>query len=479
MPSPDIWQQCCSTLQEELPSQQFVTWIRPLRMEFNENGALLLSAPNRFIRDWVKNKYLSRIEQLLAKHNEGKVLAIELSVFENNQSSFDEPFQPAVKFKSDNYNVRQNHNAGAGNIVQVTADNMPNGVVTGNHGTEVIPHNNNVIGTYTFDTFVEGKSNQLARAAAIQVAENPGGAYNPFVLYGSSGLGKTHLMHAVGNALLDKNPELKVLYLQSEKFVADMVKALKLKAMDDFKRYYRNVDVLLIDDIQFFQNKEGSQEEFFHTFEALLGEGRQVILTCDRYPKEIKGIEERLRSRFGSGLTIAVEPPELETRVAILLKKAEQRGINLHKDVAFFIANRIRSNVRELEGALHRVILMAQFRARDIDIALVKEALKDLLSLQDRLVSIENIQKTVAEYYKIKISDLLSKRRTRSLARPRQVAMYLAKQLTSLSLPEIGEAFGGRDHTTVLHACKKITELNESSNDIKEDLKNLLRILTT
>lgn len=469
----DIWQQCCMALQDELPEQQFSTWIRPLRIEYGATGTFILSAPNRFVRDWVKSKYLSRIVQLLHKHSGGEIRNVELAVTENQVSALAEP---AMVSSQINYPPSLSPLA-ALTVQRASLPTEPTETPAREAGTPV--HNSNVIGTYTFDTFVEGKSNQLARAAAIQVAANPGGAYNPFVLYGSSGLGKTHLMHAVGNALLAGNPGLKVLYLQSERFVADMVKALKLKAMDDFKRYYRNVDVLLIDDIQFFQNKEGSQEEFFHTFEALLGEGRQIILTCDRYPREIKGIEERLRSRFGSGLTIAVEPPELETRVAILLKKAEQRGVNLNKDVAFFIANRIRSNVRELEGALHRVILLAQFRSRDIDVALVREALKDLISLQDRLVSIENIQKTVAEYYKIKISDLLSKRRTRSLARPRQVAMSLAKQLTSLSLPEIGEAFGGRDHTTVLHACKKIAELNESSNDIKEDLKNLLRILTT
>jgi chromosomal replication initiator protein len=469
----DVWRQCCLSLQDELPSQQFSTWIRPLQIHQNNAGTLCLFAPNRFIRDWVKNKYLLRIEQLLIKFSDGEIQDVLLSVADSSYENDILEKTPVLVTSMAEVSHLSNLKNDTRLLVNKNETAAPVMV------TEVVSHQSNVIANYTFDTFVEGKSNQLARAAAMQVAENPGGAYNPFVLYGSSGLGKTHLMHAVGNALLIKAPNLKIVYLQSERFVADMVKAIRLKAMDDFKRYYRNVDVLLIDDIQFFAGKEGSQEEFFHTFEALLGEGRQIILTCDRYPKEIKGIEERLKSRFGSGLTIAVDPPELETRVAILLKKAEQRGVHLPKDVAFFIAQRIRSNVRELEGALTRVIVLAQFKSRDIDIALVKEALKDLLSLQDRLVSIENIQKTVAEYYKIKISDLLSKRRTRSLARPRQLAMYLAKQLTNHSLPEIGDAFGGRDHTTVLHACNKINELNESNNDIREDLKNLLRILTT
>lgn len=342
-----------------------------------------------------------------------------------------------------------------------------------------IRHQNYLVDHYTFDNFVEGKSNQLALAAAGQVAENPGGSYNPLFLYGGVGLGKTHLMHAVGNALLHKNPESKVVYLHSERFVADMVKALQLNAINDFKRYYRSVDALLIDDIQFFAGKERSQEEFFHTFNALLEGGQQMILTCDRYPKEIEGLEERLKSRFGWGLTVAVEPPELETRVAILMKKAAQARIELPPEAAFFIAQRIRSNVRELEGALKRVIASAHFTAKAIDVDLIKESLKDLLALQDKQVSMDNIQRTVAEYYKIKVSDLMSKRRSRSVARPRQVAMALAKELTNHSLPEIGDSFGGRDHTTVLHACRKIRELRETDSDIGEDYKNLLRLLTT
>lgn len=316
-------------------------------------------------------------------------------------------------------------------------------------------------------------------AAAQQVAEHPGDSYNPLFLYGGVGLGKTHLMHAVGNAMLAKNPQAKIVYLHSERFVADMVKALQLNAISDFKRYYRSVDALLIDDIQFFANKDRSQEEFFHTFNALLEGGQQMILTCDRYPKEIDGLEERLKSRFGWGLTVAVEPPELETRVAILMKKAEQSNIDLSPEAAFFIAQRIRSNVRELEGALKRVIASAHFTGRPFDIDLIKDSLKDLLALQDRQISLDNMKKIVAEYYKIKVADLMSKRRSRSIARPRQVAMALAKELTNHSLPEIGDSFGGRDHTTVLHACRKIKELRETNSDIREDYKNLLRSLTT
>jgi chromosomal replication initiator protein len=333
--------------------------------------------------------------------------------------------------------------------------------------------------SFTFDSFVEGKSNQLARAAAWQVADNPKHGYNPLFLYGGVGLGKTHLMHAVGNHLLQKNPNAKVIYLHSERFVADMVRALQNNAINEFKNYYRSVDALLIDDIQFFAKKERSQEEFFHTFNALLEGNQQVILTSDRYPKEIDGLEERLKSRFGWGLTVAVEPPELETRVAILMKKAEQSRVQLSHDCAFFIAQRIRSNVRELEGALKRVIAHSHFTNEPITVELIRESLKDLLALQDKLVSIDNIQRTVAEYYKIKISDILSKRRSRSVARPRQVAMALAKEITNHSLPEIGDAFGGRDHTTVLHACRKIAELSETDADIREDYKNLLRTLTT
>jgi len=332
---------------------------------------------------------------------------------------------------------------------------------------------------HKFNNFVEGKSNQLGLAAARQVSDNPGAAYNPLFLYGGTGLGKTHLLHAVGNAIVDNKPNAKVVYMHSERFVQDMVKALQNNAIEEFKRYYRSVDALLIDDIQFFANKERSQEEFFHTFNALLEGNQQIILTSDRYPKEINGVEDRLKSRFGWGLTVAIEPPELETRVAILMKKAEDHQIHLPDEVAFFIAKRLRSNVRELEGALNRVIANANFTGRPITIDFVREALRDLFALQEKLVTIDNIQKTVAEYYKIKMADLLSKRRSRSVARPRQLAMALAKELTNHSLPEIGDAFGGRDHTTVLHACRKIEQLREESHDIKEDYSNLIRTLSS
>ena len=332
---------------------------------------------------------------------------------------------------------------------------------------------------FVFSSFVEGKSNQLARAASVQVAGNPGGAYNPLFIYGGVGLGKTHLMHAIGNTILENEPRANVVYLHSERFVADMVTALQHNAINDFKRFYRSVDALLIDDIQFFARKERSQEEFFHTFNTLLEDQQQVVLTCDRYPKEVDGLEERLKSRFGWGLTVAIEPPELETRAAILMNKADISGTGLASDVAFFIAQRIRSNVRELEGALRRVVASSHFTGRPISVELAKEALRDLLALQDKLVTIENIQKAVAQYYKIRVADLVSKRRTRSVARPRQVAMALAKELTNHSLPEIGDAFGGRDHTTVLHACRKVAELREENISLDEEYALLLRSLST
>lgn len=515
------------SLEAELPSQQFMTWIKPLELVANkENDSLHIVAPNRFIKDWVKSKYLPRVEQLIeqfsqqqwsaiscdlatdleqssASKNNGNINAVNTNISqipeqqlnkpaEINQKPINQPFELVDDFSPAQKNTSaapsMNNDVSGGDISEAIAKETQTANVLTNaeqmfqakqSKSSIIGHESNVIADYTFDSFVEGKSNQLARAAAMQVADNPGGSYNPLFLYGGVGLGKTHLMHSVGNALLAKNPDAKIVYLHSERFVADMVKALQLNAINDFKRYYRSVDALLIDDIQFFAGKERSQEEFFHTFNALLESGQQIILTCDRYPKEIKGLEERLKSRFSWGLSVAVEPPELETRVAILMKKAEQHKIHLPKEAAFFIAQRLRSNVRELEGALKRVIAQAEFKKRPIDVELIKESLRDLLSLQDRLVSVDNIQKTVAEYYKIKVSDLHSKRRNRSIARPRQVAMSLAKELTSHSLPEIGDAFGGRDHTTVLHACRKIEELKGSNTDVEEDVKNLLRILTT
>ena len=489
-----IWQRCLAILQEELPAQQFNTWIRPLRLEVGE-GWLRLLAPNRFVKDWVNDRFFGRIEELVAELTSGEAISVELAIADRNAVAAMRPRTPSggmaeeraiASPSAEPSVVVTSHHAvtpSAPSIIQPTVQ-VSQSAPSQHQQRQVeveggIRHQSSLMEGYTFETFVEGKSNQLARAAASQVAENPGRAYNPLFLYGGVGLGKTHLMHAVGNSLVQQNPNARVVYLHSERFVADMVKALQLNAINEFKRYYRSVDALLIDDIQFFSGKERSQEEFFHTFNALLEGGQQMILTCDRYPKEIKGLEERLKSRFGWGLTVAVEPPELETRVAILLKKAEQERIHLPSDAAFFIAQRVRSNVRELEGVLKRVIASSRFMAKPIDIPLIKESLKDLLALQDKQVSLDNIQRTVAEYYKIKIADLMSKRRSRSVARPRQLAMALSKELTNHSLPEIGEGFGGRDHTTVLHACRKIKELRDADADIREDYKNLIRLLTT
>ncbi|MEQ6887084.1 chromosomal replication initiator protein DnaA [Halomonas sp. CS7] len=485
-----LWQQCLDTLQDELNSQQFNTWIRPLQAEEGESNQLRLLAPNRFVRDWVSDKYAKRISELMRELSPAKPPKVVLTVGSRRSAAPTPqprelgnpvsaapraPAAPAVQVPprgdvGDEREIDQLREEGAGQRrggerqVQVEGS---------------LKHNSGLNPNFTFETFVEGKSNQLARAASRQVSENPGGAYNPLFLYGGVGLGKTHLMHAVGNALATRRENARVVYLHSERFVADMVKALQLNAINDFKRFYRSVDALLIDDIQFFAGKERSQEEFFHTFNALLEGGQQMILTSDRYPKEISGVEERLKSRFGWGLTVAIEPPELETRVAILMKKADQAKVDLPHDAAFFIAQKIRSNVRELEGALKKVIADSHFMGKTITQDFIRESLKDLLALQDKQVGVDNIQRTVAEYYKIKLSDLLSKRRSRSVARPRQVAMALAKELTNHSLPEIGDAFGGRDHTTVLHACRKVKSLQEESADIREDYKNLLRLLTS
>lgn len=532
----ELWQKCIDILQDELSSQQFNTWIRPLKVMGDAHDLCLL-APNRFVADWVKEKFLPRIEEILDELSDGDAPAVALAVSNRRPPSLsrrsadrqptigrpaavarmvvEEPepstLPPATLHRpsltndlppqptetSDHEVVPHaelsglpGHNELSGdselgqfkiNPLKEPAEESPEEVVVPRQ-VEVegaIKHHSSLNTGFTFETFVEGKSNQLALAAARQVAENPGASYNPLFLYGGVGLGKTHLMQAVGNFLVKQNRNARVVYLHSERFVADMVKALQLNAINDFKKYYRSVDALLIDDIQFFAGKERSQEEFFHTFNALLEGGQQMILTCDRYPKEISGVEERLKSRFGWGLTVAVEPPELETRVAILMKKAGQQKVELPHEAAFFIAQRIRSNVRELEGALKRVIASAHFMGRSIDIDLIRESLKDLLALQDKQVSIDNIQRTVAEYYKIKVADILSKRRSRSVARPRQIAMALSKELTSHSLPEIGDAYGGRDHTTVLHACRKVKELVEIDNEIKSDYKNLLRSLTS
>ena len=452
-----LWKKCLDHLEGELTAQQFNTWIRPLQA-IEDDSTLRLLAPNRFVLDWVNEHFKNQLSEITAKIKEGAEVRVQLEVGSNSR--------PAVAV------VRQSPPPSpAFQFGQAQEPPRPN--------SEEVRHVSGLQPEFTFDNFVEGKSNQLARAASAQVGENPGTSYNPLFIYGGVGLGKTHLMHAIGNLLIKRSPEAKVVYVHSERFVGDMIKALRHNAINDFKRYYRSVDALLIDDIQFFANKERSQEEFFHTFNTLMEEQSQIVLTCDRYPKEVGGLEERLKSRFGWGLIVSIEPPELETCVAILKSKAIQAGVELPDDVAFFIAKRIRSNVRELEGSLRRVIASARFMGQPISIELAKQALKDLLALQDKLVTIDNIQRTVAEYCKIRYADLMSKRRSRSVARPRQIAMALSKELTKHSLPEIGEAFGGRDHTTVLHACRKIGELRKSDPRTNEDYTNLLRMLTT
>ncbi|WP_447554789.1 chromosomal replication initiator protein DnaA [Vreelandella sp. EE22] len=483
-----LWQQCLDYLQDELSSQQFNTWIRPLQAEEGEANELCLLAPNRFVRDWVSDKYAKRISELIRELAPAKPPKVSLTVGSRRAAAAPQPRDlgnpisaaPARPAAPAVHTLPRGDIADEREIDRLREE--PQAKRSSERQVQVegsLKHSSGLNPNFTFDKFVEGKSNQLARAASRQVSENPGGAYNPLFLYGGVGLGKTHLMHAVGNALADRRENARVVYLHSERFVADMVKALQLNAINDFKRFYRSVDALLIDDIQFFAGKERSQEEFFHTFNALLEGGQQMILTSDRYPKEINGVEERLKSRFGWGLTVAIEPPELETRVAILMKKADQASVDLPHDAAFFIAQKIRSNVRELEGALKKVIADSHFMGKPITQDFIRESLKDLLALQDKQVGVDNIQRTVAEYYKIKVADLLSKRRSRSVARPRQVAMALAKELTNHSLPEIGDAFGGRDHTTVLHACRKVKTLQEESADIREDYKNLLRLLTS
>ena len=443
-----IWQNCLSRLETELTAQQYNTWIKPLQLVGTTDDGVVY-APNKYILDTVERQFLVRIKAVLLESGM-QTVALKIGSQRGENRSDPRPSTPKT--------ARQNSFSEREAFYPLLELNK----------------------SFTFDSFVGGRSNEMARAAAIQVSENVGGSsYNPLLLYGGVGLGKTHLMHAVGNAIAERHPELKVAYMYSQRFMEDMVRAIEHGAMSEFTQYYRSVDVLLMDDIQFLAKGSKSQEEFFHVFNRLQEDGRQIVLTCDRYPKEIQGLEERLESRFVWGMTAAVEPPELETRVAILLKKAEREGVYIPSDAAFFIAERVRSNVRELEGALRRVIANARFAGRPISIDQVKSALRDLIAIQARQVGIDNIQKTVADYYKLRMSDLLSKKRNRSLARPRQVAMALSKELTNHSLPEIGDAFGGRDHTTVLHACRKVEELREMNPEIKDDYRNLRRILTS
>ena len=430
----EFWSKFTEKLENKLSQEEFNTWIRPLKGNLNKD-TLEITAPNDFVLNYVVQNLSDEINQIINKELKKDISLVYKTL---DKETF-----------VDKYNSSKTKS-----------------------GTKLVDH-------YVFESFVEGKSNHVALAAAKQVASNPSGDYNPLFIYGGVGLGKTHLMHAVGNQILKDSPEKRIVYVHSEKFVSDMVKALQLGAMNEFKSFYRNADALLIDDIQFFAGKEQSQEEFFHTFNALLDQNNQMILTCDKYPKEIDGLEDRLKSRLGWGLPVVIDPPELETRAAVLLKKASLMGVDLPSDCAIYIAQRIRSNIRELEGALKRVSANSKFTNQPIDLALVKDALKDLFVISAKMVSIENIQKTVSEYYNIKLSDLLSKRRSRSITRPRQLAMALTKELTNHSLPEIGEAFNGRDHTTVLHACKKIVEVCKTDNKINEDLINLRRALST
>jgi len=436
-----FWLSCLQQFERDLPPQQFSTWIKPLHLIKNGERFSLI-APNRFVQQWVRDKFLARIEQLAREH-----------------------FQQPVTFEIQVAEVSTSR--------QTPVPAAPTLALPRSKALEQSRLNP----SFTFDTFVAGKANQMARAAALQVAERPGSGYNPLFVYGGVGLGKTHLVQAIGNHLHAQNNDAKVRYIHAEQYVSDVVRAYQHKAFDEFKRYYHSLDLLLIDDIQFFSGKNRTQEEFFYAFNALIEAHKQVVITCDTFPKEISGIEDRLISRFGWGLTVAIEPPELEMRVAILMRKAEADGVKLDQDIAFFVARSIQSNVRELEGALKRILAYSRFTLQPVSLELAREALKDLLAVQSRQVSVENIQKTVADYYKIRVSEMYSKKRSRNVARPRQVAMALAKELTSLSLPDIGEAFGGRDHTTVLHACRKIVDLKNHDQDVNRDFKALLQIL--
>ncbi|ACL29846.1 chromosomal replication initiator protein DnaA [Buchnera aphidicola] len=449
-----LWKQCLDRLQDELPNTEFSMWIRSLKAKLN-NNILEIYAPNKFVLEWVKDKYLNHLKKILQDYCGTNSPLIKFEIYQIYKEN---------KLKK---NIENNNNNKNEKLIWSNIPKFKN-----------LSYRSNINKRYNFQNFVEGKSNQLARSAAFQAARNPGNSYNPLFLYGATGLGKTHLLHAIGNEILSYKYDIKIIFMNSECFVQDMVKALKNNAIEKFKLYYRSVDALLIDDIQFFAHKERSQEEFFHTFNTLIEGNQQIILTSDRYPKEINGVEDRLKSRFSWGLTIAIDPPEIETRVAILIKKADQNNVILSNEVAFFIAKHLRSNVRELEGALNRVILNSRFTHRAITVDFAREALQDILAVQEKIITIDNIQKTVAKYYKIKVSDLLSKKRSRSIARPRQMAMAMAKKLTNHSLPEIGEAFSGRDHTTVLHACCKIEQLRKENHDIKKDFLNLIRTLS-
>jgi chromosomal replication initiator protein len=445
----NLWQSCLKQLEKELPAQQFNTWIRPLASSDESLGELRLVAPNRFVLQWVKDRFLGRIETMLAEQA-GQSMRVVLAL----PAAGDETERPASPPRA-----------------------RPTSAAPRTQPERKSVERSTMSAEFTFDNFVQGKANQLARAAAVQVAENPGASYNPLFVYGGSGLGKTHLLHAIGNHVAAHQSTPKMRYLHANQYITDVVRAYQQKSFDAFKRYYHSLDLLLIDDIQFFTGKDRTQEEFFYAFNALVEGHKQIVITCDTYPRDVTGIDDRLKTRFSWGLTVAVEPPEQEMRVAIVLKKAEAVGIKLGEDIAFFIAKHVRSNVRELEGALKNVLAFATFNGKDLTVDVAREALKDLLSAHNRQISIENIQRTVAEFYKIKVADLHAKKRSRNVARPRQMAMALAKELTEMSLPEIGDAFGNRDHTTVLHACRTITALRSKDTDLNRDFHVLEQTL--
>ena len=473
-----FWSICLGRFEQELSPQQFNTWIKPLKFDAT-NGRLRLIAPNRFVQQWVKDRFLSKIESI-ARELLPEITVIELDIV-NEQNKTEEE----KKNNINNNDVMAKDviadYVAANSLRKSHINDLPQNKKTNSRNNSVINiKNQNISGlnpSFNFDNFVTGRANQLARAAAIQVANNPGAAYNPLFIYGGVGLGKTHLLQAIGNHLKKQNPDANIRYLHAERYVSDVVKAYENKTFDEFKRQYHSLDLLLIDDIQFFAKKTRTQEEFFYAFNTLIEEKKQIIITCDTYPKEIIDVDERLRTRFSWGLTVAVEPPELEMRVAILLKKAEEAKIDLHEDVAFFVAKQIRSSIRELEGALNRIVAMANFTGHAIDLHLAKDALRDLIAVRGRQITIENIQKTVADYYKIKVADMYSKKRTRNFSRPRQIAMALARELTNHSFPEIGVVFGNRHHTTVMHACDEIEQLRLNDQAIARDLGFLIQVL--
>lgn len=478
----NFWPACLNRFEHELSAQQFNTWIKPLHAEI-DGEAVRISAPNRFVMQWVKDRFLKKIE-LFAEEFNLPGIQIEFVVGEVNSKTTDKK----INNETGNHESAVNKNRtidfadiNSEDNIKLSLNKVLNSVDKSAGRSKIQQHkkteDSGLNPSFNFSNYVTGRANQLARAAAIQVAENPGSAYNPLFIYGGVGLGKTHLLQAIGNELKQHNPDAKIRYLHAERYVSDVVKAYEHKAFDEFKRQYHSLDLLLIDDIQFFAKKTRTQEEFFYAFNSLIEAKKQIVITCDTYPKEIADVDERLRTRFSWGLTVAVEPPELEMRVAILLKKAEAVHLNLPEDVAFFIAKQIRSSVRELEGALNRIIAMAKFTGLIIDVHLAKDALRDLIAVRGRQVTMENIQKTVADYYKIKVAEMYSKKRTRNFARPRQIAMALSRELTNHSFPEIGEAFGGRHHTTVMHACDEIDQLRQNDPTIARDIGFLVQVI--